>query len=93
MRILIVEDEKKTAAYLQKGLAENGFTVDLADCGEDGLHLPRSESRITSYKVCYTTLLRSWKARASRSATSGAERPTSWPSTPAELPAETEWGR
>jgi len=39
MKILIVEDEKKTAAYLGKGLTENGFVVDLADQGEDGLHL------------------------------------------------------
>jgi two-component system copper resistance phosphate regulon response regulator CusR len=43
MRILIVEDEKKTAAYLQKGLSEQGFTVDLAGNGIDGLHLAREE--------------------------------------------------
>ena len=42
MRILIVEDEKKTAAYLKKGLAESGFVVDVADHGEDGLHLART---------------------------------------------------
>ena len=39
MRILIVEDEPKAASYLKKGLAENGFVVDLAENGEDGLHL------------------------------------------------------
>jgi two-component system copper resistance phosphate regulon response regulator CusR len=39
MRILIVEDERKTSAYLQKGLAENGFVVDTALRGDDGLHL------------------------------------------------------
>lgn len=39
MRILIVEDEKKTAAYLQKGLSESGFVVDTANRGDDGLHL------------------------------------------------------
>lgn len=38
MRILIVEDEKKTAAYLKKGLSENLFVVDTADNGEDGAH-------------------------------------------------------
>jgi two-component system copper resistance phosphate regulon response regulator CusR len=43
MRILIVEDEKKTADYLHKGLTEHGFTVDTASDGEDGLHLARSE--------------------------------------------------
>jgi len=39
MRILIVEDEKKTANYLHKGLAEHGFIVDVAGRGDDGLHL------------------------------------------------------
>lgn len=39
MRILIVEDERKTIAYLQRGLTEQGYTVDAASNGEDGLHL------------------------------------------------------
>ncbi len=39
MRILIVEDEKKTVAYLKKGLGENGFVVDIASDGEEGSHL------------------------------------------------------
>jgi two-component system copper resistance phosphate regulon response regulator CusR len=30
MRILLVEDENRTAAYLRKGLMENGFAVDVA---------------------------------------------------------------
>src|SRR5262245_29109094 len=37
MRILVVEDEKKTAGYLRRGLAENGFEVDVAEQGEKGL--------------------------------------------------------
>ena len=39
MRILIVEDEPKTAAYIRKGLSEHAFVVDVADNGIDGLHL------------------------------------------------------
>jgi two-component system copper resistance phosphate regulon response regulator CusR len=39
MRILIVEDEPKTGAYLKQGLAEAGFVTDLADNGTDGAHL------------------------------------------------------
>lgn len=39
MKILIVEDEPKTASYLRKGLDENGFVADLAENGEDGAHL------------------------------------------------------
>ncbi|HUP95490.1 MAG TPA: heavy metal response regulator transcription factor [Burkholderiales bacterium] len=42
MRILIVEDEPKTAAFLRKGLSENGFIVDVAENGQDGLHLART---------------------------------------------------
>jgi len=39
MRILIVDDEDKTVAYLHKGLTEYGFVVDVATNGEDGLFL------------------------------------------------------
>ena len=39
MRLLIVEDEEKTAAYLKKGLSESGFIVDHANNGEDGVFL------------------------------------------------------
>jgi len=39
MRVLIVEDDAKAAAYLRKGLTENGFVVDVVGHGEDGLHL------------------------------------------------------
>jgi two-component system copper resistance phosphate regulon response regulator CusR len=39
MRILIVEDEPKTAAYVRKGLMEQGYVVDTASDGFDGLHL------------------------------------------------------
>jgi two-component system, OmpR family, copper resistance phosphate regulon response regulator CusR len=42
MRLLIVEDEHKTAAYLSRGLEENGFVVDVAHRGEDGAHLART---------------------------------------------------
>lgn len=37
MHILIIEDEQKTATYLKKGLKENGFVVEHANNGEDGL--------------------------------------------------------
>jgi two-component system, OmpR family, copper resistance phosphate regulon response regulator CusR len=37
MRILVVEDEKKAAEFLRKGLTESGFIVDVAFNGEDGL--------------------------------------------------------
>jgi two-component system copper resistance phosphate regulon response regulator CusR len=39
MRILVIEDEIKTAKFLQKGLGENGFVVDVAADGLDGLHV------------------------------------------------------
>ena len=37
MKILVIEDEKKIANLLQKGLREQGYTVDLSHDGNDGL--------------------------------------------------------
>src|SRR4029453_7125492 len=42
MRILVIEDEKKTAAFLAKGLREASFAVNLARDGETGLELART---------------------------------------------------
>jgi two-component system, OmpR family, copper resistance phosphate regulon response regulator CusR len=42
MRILVIEDEKKTAAFLAKGLREAGFSVDVAPDGETGLEQARA---------------------------------------------------
>ena len=39
MRILVVEDEFKTADYLRKGLSESGYLVEVAVNGLDGQHL------------------------------------------------------
>jgi DNA-binding response OmpR family regulator len=39
MRILIVEDDKKLAAYIEKGLKEAGFVVDRAESGDAGLQM------------------------------------------------------
>src|SRR6266850_6123827 len=41
VRILIIEDEKKTAAFLAKGLREAGFNVDVASDGGAGLNAAR----------------------------------------------------
>jgi two-component system copper resistance phosphate regulon response regulator CusR len=39
MKLLIIEDEHKTAAFLKKGLEESGFVADTAEDGEAGTHL------------------------------------------------------
>jgi two-component system copper resistance phosphate regulon response regulator CusR len=44
MKILVVEDEPKTGAYLKQGLTEAGFVTDLACDGVDGLHLALAEA-------------------------------------------------
>ncbi|MFA6009321.1 MAG: response regulator transcription factor [Desulfobacteraceae bacterium] len=44
MRILIVEDDSKIASFVKKGLMEEGFAVDHADNGEDGLHFALSQT-------------------------------------------------
>ncbi len=43
MRILIVEDEKKVAQFLQKGFHAESFTVDVAADGQTGLRLAQTE--------------------------------------------------
>jgi two-component system, OmpR family, copper resistance phosphate regulon response regulator CusR len=39
MKLLVVEDDPKTAGYLQRGLGEEGFVVDVCGDGADGLDL------------------------------------------------------
>lgn len=41
MRILIIEDERKLADYLCKGLTENNYVADVARDGINGLHAAR----------------------------------------------------
>ncbi len=44
MRILVVEDEKKVANFIQRGLEGEGFTVDVANDGESGVELGTQNS-------------------------------------------------
>jgi len=43
MRILVVEDEKKVASFIKKGLEEDYYSVDVALDGKDGSRLALSE--------------------------------------------------
>lgn len=65
MRILVVEDEKRLAAGLRSGLEAEGFAVDVALDGTDGLWLAREQPYdaivldimlpgVNGYKVCAT---------------------------------------
>lgn len=42
MRILLVEDEKKVARFIQVGLGQEQYAVDIAKDGREGLHLAES---------------------------------------------------
>jgi two-component system OmpR family response regulator len=44
MRLLVVEDDPKIAAFVVKGLEQAGFAVDQAADGQDGLHLALGEA-------------------------------------------------
>lgn len=44
MRLLIVEDDRKTAEYLKQGLSENDYVVDAVYNGVDGAHLATTGS-------------------------------------------------
>jgi len=63
MRILIIEDEHRLSNVVKKGLVEEGFAVDQAFDGEEGLYLAESEAydllvldlmlpKIDGLKVC-----------------------------------------
>ena len=41
VRVLVVEDERRLASAVRRGLTAEGFVVDLAHDGVDGLHLAR----------------------------------------------------
>ena len=43
MKLLVVEDDRETAAYLAKGLGESGYAVDQASDGRQGLFLATGE--------------------------------------------------
>ena len=53
MRILVIEDEKKTAAFLAKGLREAGFDVDVAPDGETGL----AQARATKFDLLIVDIM------------------------------------
>lgn len=42
MRILVVEDERKVASFIRQGLGEEGYAVDVASNGEEGLAMARN---------------------------------------------------
>jgi len=58
MRILLVEDESKTAAYLRKGLTENGFAVDVAHPTGKGFEMARN----ADYDLMVVNSMLGWPA-------------------------------
>ena len=44
MRALVVEDDKRIARFVERGLAEHGYTVDVAFDGNAGLELALAEA-------------------------------------------------
>jgi heavy metal response regulator len=44
MRILVIEDEKKIADFIKRGLKEEGYAVDIAADGENGLFLAKTNN-------------------------------------------------
>lgn len=63
MRVLVVEDEARLAAYVKKGLEAEGYTVDVAEDGELGLSMAIAQPydavvldimlpKLNGYRVC-----------------------------------------
>ena len=44
MRVLVVEDEKKVAAFIKRGLEEEGYQVDAVHDGDEAVQMARAES-------------------------------------------------
>ncbi|MCE1225022.1 MAG: response regulator transcription factor [Geobacteraceae bacterium] len=44
MRVLVVEDEKKVAAFIKRGLEEEGYQVDAVHDGDEALQMAQAES-------------------------------------------------
>ena len=44
MKILVVEDEKKVASFIKRGLEEEGYAVDVAYDGDEGLKMGEEDS-------------------------------------------------
>jgi DNA-binding response OmpR family regulator len=44
MKVLIVEDDRKIASFVQKGLKEQGYVVDVCNDGDEGYDLASGES-------------------------------------------------
>lgn len=44
MRLLIIEDDLEIASFIKKGLTQEGFVVDHASNGEDGLDMAQRET-------------------------------------------------
>ncbi len=53
MRVLVIEDERRLARYIKKGLEEHHFAVDLASDGEEGLCC----AQVNEYDVIVLDLL------------------------------------
>ena len=65
VRILVVEDERTVASALRRGLQAEGYDVDIAEDGEDGLWRAQEGAydaiildvmlpKLNGYKVCKT---------------------------------------
>ena len=57
MRILVIEDEAKTAQFLKKGLSESGFGVEVSGDGLDGLHLALEAADASRFEAMHGPLL------------------------------------
>ena len=44
MKILVIEDEKKIASFIRKGLEEQGFSVTVSNNGDDGYMIAKTQS-------------------------------------------------
>src|SRR6266511_156015 len=76
MRALVVEDEAKMAALIRRGLAEEGYSADVARTGEEALWMARA----TPYDAIVLDLMLPGRARWRRTALPGPSKAPPRPS-------------
>jgi len=47
MRVLLVEDDARTASFIEKGLVQAGFIVEAVSDGKDGLHMALTNTSVS----------------------------------------------
>jgi DNA-binding response OmpR family regulator len=63
VKVLLIEDDQETSAYIARGLREQGHVVDLAASGRDGLFLAADMTCWWWIACCPVSMASAWCRR------------------------------